>query len=178
MAFNARTGDPLWESPMGTGVIAAPITYEVDGTQYVSIAAGWGGVFGKSQRASDLKTAGTVYTFVLNGDAEMPEFTQYQLNSLVSGVEYNPDFIGEGTALYVSNCVFCHGVPGVDKGGNIPNLGYSKKSVIENLDAFLFHGPFVSSGMPDFTETLSKTDVEKIKAFIQGTADAIRPKSQ
>ena len=178
MAFNARTGDPLWESPMGTGVIAAPITSEVDGTQYVSIAAGWGGVFGKSQRASDLKTAGTVYTFVLNGDAEMPEFTQYQLNSLVSGVEYNPDFIGEGTALYVSNCVFCHGVPGVDKGGNIPNLGYSKKSVIENLDAFLFHGPFVSSGMPDFTETLSKTDVEKIKAFIQGTADAIRPKSQ
>jgi len=178
MAFNARTGDPLWESPMGTGVIAAPITYEVDGTQYVSIAAGWGGVFGKSQRASDLKTAGTVYTFVLNGDAEMPEFTQYQLNSLVSGVEYNPDFIGEGTALYVSNCVFCHGVPGVDKGGNIPNLGYSKKSVIENLDAFLFHGPFVSSGMPDFTETLSKTDAEKIKAFIQGTADAIRPKSQ
>lgn len=178
MAFNARTGDPLWESPMGTGVIAAPITYEIDGTQYVSIAAGWGGVFGQSQRASDLKTAGTVYTFVLNGDAEMPEFTQYQLNSLVSGVEYNPDFIGEGTALYVSNCVFCHGVPGVDKGGNIPNLGYSKKSVIENLDAFLFHGPFVSSGMPDFTETLSKTDVEKIKAFIQGTADAIRPKSQ
>ena len=178
MAFNAQTGDHLWESPMGTGVIAAPITYEVDGTQYVSIAAGWGGVFGKSQRASDLKTAGTVYTFVLNGDAEMPEFTQYQLNSLVSGVEYNPDFIGEGTALYVSNCVFCHGVPGVDKGGNIPNLGYSKKSVIENLDAFLFHGPFVSSGMPDFTETLSKTDVEKIKAFIQGTADAIRPKSQ
>lgn len=178
MAFNARTGAPLWESPMGTGVIAAPITYEVDGTQYVSIAAGWGGVFGKSQRASDLKTAGTVYTFVLNGDAEMPEFTKYQLNSLVSGVEYNPDFIGEGTALYVSNCVFCHGVPGVDKGGNIPNLGYSKKSVIENLDAFLFHGPFVSSGMPDFTETLNKTDVEKIKAFIQGTADAIRPKSQ
>ncbi|MGB1476841.1 MAG: PQQ-dependent dehydrogenase, methanol/ethanol family, partial [Marinobacter salsuginis] len=127
MAFNAQTGDHLWESPMGTGVIAAPITYEVDGTQYVSIAAGWGGVFGQSQRASDLKTAGTVYTFVLNGDAEMPEFTKYQLNSLVSGVDYNPDFIGEGTALYVSNCVFCHGVPGVDKGGNIPNLGYSKK---------------------------------------------------
>ena len=178
MAFNARTGDPLWESPMGTGVIAAPITYEVDGTQYVSIAAGWGGVFGQSQRASDLKTAGTVYTFVLNGDAEMPEFTKYQLNSLVSGVEYNPDFIGEGTALYVSNCVFCHGVPGVDKGGNIPNLGYSKKSVIENLDAFLFHGPFVSSGMPDFSKTLTETDAEKIKAFIQGTADAIRPKNQ
>ena len=178
MAFNAQTGQPLWESPMGTGVIAAPVTYEVDGTQYVSIAAGWGGVYGKSQRASDLKTAGTVYTFALNGDAEMPEFTKYQLNSLISGVEYNPEFVEEGTALYVSNCVFCHGVPGVDKGGNIPNLGYSQKSVIENLDVMVFEGPLLSSGMPHFTGKLSEIDVEKIKAFIQGTADAIRPKTQ
>lgn len=178
MAFNAQTGKPVWESPMGTGVIAAPVTYEVDGIQYVSIAAGWGGVYGKSQRGSDLKTPGTVYTFTLNGTAEMPEFTKYQLNALLSGVKYNPEFVEEGTGLYVSNCVFCHGVPGVDKGGNIPNLGYSKSTVIEHLDKFLFNGPFVSNGMPDFTGKLSETDVEKIKAFIQGTADAIRPKSQ
>lgn len=178
MAFNAQSGEPLWESPMGTGVIAAPVTYEVDGTQYVSIAAGWGGVYGKSQRASDLKNAGTVYTFVLNGDAEMPEFIQYQLNSLISGVEYNPEFVKEGTDLYVSNCVFCHGVPGVDKGGNIPNLGYSQRSVIENLDVMVFDGPLLSSGMPHFSGKLTETDVEKIKAFIQGTADAIRPKTQ
>jgi quinohemoprotein ethanol dehydrogenase len=31
-------------------------------------------------------------------------------------------------------------------------------------------------GMPDFTGKLSMEDVQKIKAFIQGTADAIRPK--
>ncbi|UQG59243.1 PQQ-dependent dehydrogenase, methanol/ethanol family [Marinobacter sp. M3C] len=178
MAFNAETGKPLWESPMGTGVIAAPMTYEVDGVQYVTIAAGWGGIYGQAQRGSDLKTPGTVYTFALNGNAEMPEFIKYQLGSLLSGVKYNPEFVEEGTGLYVSNCVFCHGVPGVDKGGNIPNLGYSKTAVIENLDTFLFNGPFVSKGMPDFTGKLSETDAEKLKAFIQGTADAIRPKNQ
>jgi quinohemoprotein ethanol dehydrogenase len=32
--------------------------------------------------------------------------------------------------------------------------------------------------MPDFTGKLTPDDAEKIKAFIQGTADAIRPKSQ
>ncbi len=78
--------------------------------------------------------------------------------------------------LYVSNCVFCHGVPGVDRGGNIPNLGYSNASVISNLDSYVFNGPFVSRGMPDFTGKLTADDVAKIKAFIQGTADAIRPK--
>jgi quinohemoprotein ethanol dehydrogenase len=76
----------------------------------------------------------------------------------------------------VSNCVFCHGVPGVDRGGNIPNLGYMDASYIENLDKFIFKGPAMERGMPDFTGKLSADDVEKIKAFIQGTADAIRPK--
>ena len=47
---------------------------------------------------------------------------------------------------------------------------------IANLADFVFNGPFVKKGMPDFTGKLSADDVEKIKAFIQGTADAIRPK--
>ena len=76
----------------------------------------------------------------------------------------------------MSNCVFCHGVPGVDRGGNIPNLGYVNASIIENLDKFVFKGPAMERGMPDFTGKLTPEDVDKIKAFIQGTADAIRPK--
>jgi quinohemoprotein ethanol dehydrogenase len=78
--------------------------------------------------------------------------------------------------LYVNNCVFCHGVPGVDRGGNVKNLGYSSAEVIGNLDKHLFKGPQMGQGMPDFTGKLTQADVEKIKAFIQGTADAIRPK--
>jgi quinohemoprotein ethanol dehydrogenase len=76
----------------------------------------------------------------------------------------------------VSNCVLCHGVPGVDRGGNIPNLGYMNAAFIENLDKFIFKGPAMERGMPDFTGKLTMEEVDKIKAFIQGTADAIRPK--
>ena len=98
------------------------------------------------------------------------------MGELISGVKYDPAHIPAGTKLYISNCVFCHGVPGVDKGGNIPNLGYVPSKDIENLADMLFNGPFVKKGMPDFTGKLSADDVEKIKAFIQGTADAVRPK--
>jgi quinohemoprotein ethanol dehydrogenase len=80
------------------------------------------------------------------------------------------------TAGLRSNCVICHGVPGVHRGGNVPNLGYSKTEVIANLDKFLLKGPNVESGMPDFTGKLQPEEIEQIKAFIQGTADAIRPK--
>ncbi len=176
IAFNARTGEKLWESPTGTGVVAAPSTYLVDGKQYVSIAVGWGGVYGLAQRATDRQGPGTVYTFAVGGKAPMPEFVKYRMDELVAGVKYDPAQVPAGTALYVSNCVFCHGVPGVDRGGNIPNLGYIGAPYIENLDKFVFKGPAMNRGMPDFTGKLSKDDVEKIKAFIQGTADAIRPK--
>jgi quinohemoprotein ethanol dehydrogenase len=77
--------------------------------------------------------------------------------------------------LYIGNCIFCHGVPGVDRGGNIRNLGYVSADVLTNLDSYLFDGPFVAEGMPDFTGKLSDEQVEMLKAFIQGTADAIRP---
>ena len=176
IAFNARNGEKLWESPTGTGVVAAPSTYLVDGKQYVSIAVGWGGSYGLDRRATDRQGPGTVYTFAVGGKAPMPEFVKYRMEELVAGVKYDPAQVPAGTALYVSNCVFCHGVPGVDRGGSIPNLGYMNAAFIENLDKFVFKGPFMDRGMPDFTGKLTMEEVDKIKAFIQGTADAIRPK--
>ncbi|MBI3369405.1 MAG: PQQ-dependent dehydrogenase, methanol/ethanol family, partial [Burkholderiales bacterium] len=176
VAYDARTGAKLWETATGTGVVAAASTYLVDGKQYVSIAVGWGGVYGLAQRATDRQGPGTVYTFALGGTAKAPDFVAYQQGKLLQGVAYDPKVYQEGTLLFISNCVFCHGVPGVDRGGNIPNLGYSATETISNLDRFVFKGPGVQKGMPDFTGKLKAEDVEKIKAFIQGTADAIRPK--
>jgi hypothetical protein len=57
-----------------------------------------------------------------------------------------------GGALYVSSCLFCHGVPGVDKGGNIPNLGYVDADVMANLDKAVLGTTFSDLGMPDFGE--------------------------
>lgn len=176
VAYHAASGEKLWEAPTGTGVVAAPSTYMVDGKQYVSVAVGWGGVYGLAARATERQGPGTVYTFVVGGKARMPEFVAQRTGQLLQGVKYDPAKVEAGTMLYVANCVFCHGVPGVDRGGNIPNLGYMDASYIENLPSFVFKGPAMARGMPDFTGKLSGDDVESIKAFIQGTADAIRPK--
>jgi quinohemoprotein ethanol dehydrogenase len=69
-----------------------------------------------------------------------------------------------------------HGVPAVDRGGVARNLGYVSKETIANLKEFVFNGPFVEQGMPDFTGRLKEEDIPKLQAFIQGTADAVRPK--
>ena len=176
IAYNATTGEKLWEKPVGSGVVAAASTFMIDGKQYVSIAVGWGGVYGIMQRATETRSPGTVYTYVLDGNAPPPDFVKYQTEGLLAGVPYDPKHVGEGTLLYLSNCVFCHGVPGVDKGGNVRNLGYVSRDSIANLKDFVFKGPFRDRGMPDFTGRLKEEDIPKLQAFIQGTADAIRPK--
>ena len=176
IAYNAANGEVLWQTPVGSGVVAAPATWEHDGEQYVTIAVGWGGVYGMLQRATDKTGPGRVYTFKLGGTAETPEFVQHDATTLVAGVPYNKDDVGPGAALYVANCLFCHGVPGVNNGGNVPNLGYSEADTLSNPGDIVFKGTQVGNGMPRFDDKLSGDDLKKIIAFIQGTADAVRPK--
>jgi len=175
-AYDATSGKKLWETATGTGVLAAPATYMVDGVQYVSVAVGWGGTLGIYERATEQQAPGTVYTFALGGKAALPEFAKYQTEDLLQGVKYDPKDIPEGAAIYVAACASCHGVPGVHNGGAIRNLGYVPASEITNLKKFVFAGPFRDKGMPDFTGKLTDTDIAKIQAFIQGTADQIRPR--
>ena len=40
VALNATTGQALWRANLGTGMSNAPISYELDGTQYVVVGAG------------------------------------------------------------------------------------------------------------------------------------------
>ncbi|MEO1000988.1 MAG: c-type cytochrome, partial [Pseudomonadota bacterium] len=174
LAYDATTGANLWQTPVGSGIVAAPATFEVDGEQYVTVLAGWGGVYGITEKGTDRLGNGTVYTFRIGGDAEMPEFLSVGEQTLVSGVAYDPEHYAEGAALYISNCVFCHGVPAVNSGGNVPNLGYSAPETIAALaDGILGDAPLAENGMPSFADRLSEDEVARIVAFIQGTADAV-----
>ncbi len=40
VALNAKTGQPLWHANLGSAVSNGPMTYELDGTQYVVVGAG------------------------------------------------------------------------------------------------------------------------------------------
>ena len=41
-AFDAKTGDLLWEQKTNSGITGAPVAYEVDGTEYIAVQSGWG----------------------------------------------------------------------------------------------------------------------------------------
>lgn len=43
VALDAETGEKLWQFQCGSGHHSSPITFEVDGRQYVAVPTGWGG---------------------------------------------------------------------------------------------------------------------------------------
>lgn len=68
MAFNAKTGEPLWKFQTGSGINAQPITWEANGKQYVTVASGIGTVYLYFAGDERLKTApigGALWTFAL-----------------------------------------------------------------------------------------------------------------
>ncbi|MDO6459383.1 methanol/ethanol family PQQ-dependent dehydrogenase [Granulosicoccaceae sp. 1_MG-2023] len=42
-AFDAESGEELWKFQTGSGIISCPITWEMDGEQYIGVASGYGG---------------------------------------------------------------------------------------------------------------------------------------
>ena len=43
VSFDARSGELLWQFQTGSGIHSNPITYAVNGKQYVAVPTGWGG---------------------------------------------------------------------------------------------------------------------------------------
>lgn len=70
IAFDADTGDKLWTFQTGSGVVGQPVTWEMDGEQYVSVISGWGGAVplwgGEvAKKVNYLNQGGTLWTFKL-----------------------------------------------------------------------------------------------------------------
>ncbi len=45
VAYEAKTGLKLWSFECGSAILAAPITYTVGGSQFLSVVVGWGGIY-------------------------------------------------------------------------------------------------------------------------------------
>ena len=75
-AFDARTGEVLWEQRTNSGVIGVPSSYEIDGVQYIAVQSGWGVDAQGMQRAVNehfdsekvVPQGGVVWVFALRPD--------------------------------------------------------------------------------------------------------------
>jgi alcohol dehydrogenase (cytochrome c) len=67
-AFDAKSGQILWEVPMSSGVTGVPVSFEVDGKQFIAVQSGWGVDATRMQGRLNLLFPGK-YPDVLQGGA-------------------------------------------------------------------------------------------------------------
>jgi quinohemoprotein ethanol dehydrogenase len=173
-AFAADTGDKLWEVNLGNGILAPPVTYSIDGRQYVSVLAGWGstaGLFG-SYPSPAYKAEGRLFTFVLDGTRPLEPVRGIERPALTAiDFEASEDDVTRGAAIYGERCYMCHGF-GAASGGQIADLRYASADTYDMLDAIVRGGAYQSLGMPRF-EWFSDDDLAALRAYLLTQREAL-----
>ncbi|MCJ8007648.1 PQQ-binding-like beta-propeller repeat protein [Lederbergia wuyishanensis] len=167
IAYDATNGDEIWDFKMDAGANAPPITYEIDGKQYISIYAAGNTLAGS-------KHGDKIYTFSLEGQyGSLDDIPKDHINT--SPVKHKaaknekdqkgPDkkvAANDGKTIYKNNCLACHGAEGAG-GHNGPNL----QETDMDLDAVINQVNKGSGSMPPFDQTLSKDEIHSVAEYVK-----------
>ena len=171
-AYRATDGAPLWEQPVGTGIVAAPVTYELDGVQYVAVMAGWGGVFalagGDAAAAAGVRREtnfGRLLVYRLGGTVTLPAQQAAQAAIAAIPAKFDKALVKRGSDTFGRWCAGCHGV-GAVSGGVLPDLRKSNPAIYDALGAIVLQGARSPLGMPRFDAFLNKDDVAALRAYL------------
>ncbi len=166
-AYTADAGERVWEVDLGNGILAPPVTYEIDGQQYLSLLVGWGstsGLFG-TYISDEYKAEGRLYTFALGAAGQIepvrgiarPPLTPIEFSASQADVD-------RGATLFGERCYTCHGL-GAVSGGQIADLRYATAETYDAIDSIVRGGAYQQLGMPRF-DFFTEDDTSALRAYL------------
>jgi quinohemoprotein ethanol dehydrogenase len=166
VAYRASSGEKLWQMPIGTGAVAGPISYAIEGEQYIAVSAGWAGsliIIGGGLAAIHDAPA-RMLVFKLGGTATLPQ-NEPRVVPPPPPQTASADTIARGEAAYNKTCRLCHGGRLIS-GGMIPDLRFMSAQTHQQFDAIVLGGARANQGMASFADVVSIDDAEAIHAYI------------
>ncbi len=170
VAYSADKGEKLWETKANSGVMAGPMSYEIDGQQYVAVLAGWGGAYplayGAFVQKAKIKPESRVLVYKLGGTAKLPS----PKNAPAVQPEPPPmpqvddKTLAAGRDVFNGYCGICHGFNAVSS-GVIPDLRYLTPEKHRDFPAIVF-GARAKKGMPSFAGRLPPPYIDAIHAYL------------
>ncbi|MEM9750248.1 MAG: PQQ-dependent dehydrogenase, methanol/ethanol family [Pseudomonadota bacterium] len=166
--FAADTGALLKTIPLHSSIMAAPMSYAVGDTQYVSVISGYGGggglafppnsaayLYGNDNRVITLKLDGAEPAArPLQEDPPAPDLPD-------TGAAL--ETLAQGEILFTKHCMRCH----MGERGVMPNLTKSwALASAEGFNAIVREGALSLNGMARFDDVLGDAEAEAIRSYL------------
>ena len=161
-AFRDSDGMKLWTADPQTGVVAAPISYEIKGVQYIAQLAGYG------SRDYYTGNRSRLLVYKLGGKHTLPP-----TGELPPARTFNPPpafgdeaLLARGADTYQVHCVMCHETQFGNR-GLFPDLRVSP--MINSADSFrtiVMDGALEARGMVSFRDRITPADAEAVRAYL------------
>ncbi len=170
-AYDATNGDILWQYQSDSAVLAGPMTYELDGEQYIAVAQGSGGALmlaGGDEVKRNLVNQNKLLVFK-KGDFNLTQPIQDNGESVIMALGHeannDPEVIRHGEELYGRNCGTCHGVS-AKTNYVLPDLRHMSEQTHIDFTAIVLGGAYAHKGMAGFYASLTSEDVDAVHAFL------------
>ena len=185
-AYAGTTGKVLWSFSAQAPLLAPPMSYAVNGRQYVTVLTGLGTgtglmaseIAGAERYGIDSRSqARRVLTFALDGKATLPPAAP-AIPPAIEDPGFKPDgrSAEAGEAIYDQHCWICHG-KGVVGVIHAPDLRRSAIPLSAEAFASIVHdGRLTSAGMPTFDE-LTNEQLGDLRQYIRTEAAKLRERS-
>ena len=157
---------------MQTAPVAGPITYSVDGVQYIAINAGWGGspVAGLAAENPPVRM-GPARLLVYRLDAKgvtLPAMAPPPAVPAPPPLRASEQQIQEGRRIFGETCSRCHGENAI---GGLKDLRFMTPETRREFNAIVLEGTRKEKGMAPFKDLLKQADVDAVNAYLVARAN-------
>lgn len=163
--YSADAGELLWEMNIDSVQPGGPVTYEVDGKQYLAVNAGWNSalVYGLNEDGPFTYAPARLLVFALDATGvELPPPPAPADLVAPPNTQYSPAQIDRGEQLFAQICQLCHGQNAI---GGLKDLRYMQPETHAEFNDIVLLGLRADKGMPR-QEQLTEAQVEDIHAYV------------
>ena len=169
-AYDAASGEKLASIFLGTVITAAPMTYELDGEQYLAVLVGAGGpqgaMFGPGVVAAERQNYQRLIVLKVDGEEIPlpPKYGEPEPVPLPERIPASAAVLARGEELFLDRCSRCHALGGAR--AVYPDLWRMRTATIAAFHGIVGEGAFAYGGMGAFKDQLSEQEIAAIRAFI------------
>ncbi|MGC1270069.1 MAG: PQQ-dependent dehydrogenase, methanol/ethanol family, partial [Croceibacterium sp.] len=170
-AYSATDGKLLWSMPVQNVAIAGPISYMVDGEQYIAVNVGWGGspVSALNRIPGGFRySSARLLVFKLGGTAQLPPMPPASSLPRPPMLRATEAQIIEGRRLFADTCSICHGK---EAKGGVKDLRWMNADAHADFMDIVLRGKRAEKGMGSFAEILTPQQAEAIHMYLIARAN-------